>query len=76
MNSQLTFFSLQVFMTRRDALTCVHEPFGDAFYYGPERMSERYMDEEEGREVREASGFTQSTYKTIFERLAKDSEQV
>ena len=33
----------QVFMTRRNLLTCFHEPFGDAFYYGPERISPAWM---------------------------------
>ncbi|KIW85046.1 hypothetical protein Z517_00434 [Fonsecaea pedrosoi CBS 271.37] len=54
-----------VFMTRKD-LTCVHEPFGDAFYYGPERMSVRYENDEDARN---ASGYRDSTYKTIFDRL-------
>lgn len=26
-------------MTRRDLITCLHEPFGDAFYFGPEKIS-------------------------------------
>ena len=26
-------------MTCQDSITCFHEPFGDAFYYGPERIS-------------------------------------
>uniref|UniRef100_A0A060T8F2 ARAD1D10846p n=1 Tax=Blastobotrys adeninivorans TaxID=409370 RepID=A0A060T8F2_BLAAD len=32
------------FMTRTD-LTCAHEPFGEAFYQGPERLSDRYSNE-------------------------------
>lgn len=60
-------------MTRRDALTCVHEPFGDAFYFGPERMSDRYENDEKAREE---SGFADSTFKTIFERLERESAQV
>ncbi|KAL9106865.1 MAG: hypothetical protein Q9187_008510 [Circinaria calcarea] len=59
-------------MTRRDTLTCVHEPFGDAFYYGPERLGERYKDNEKGREE---SGFSESTYQTIFERLERESNE-
>ena len=39
----------QVFMTRRDELKCIHDPFGDAFYYGPERLSDRFADDEEAR---------------------------
>lgn len=62
----------RVFMTRSD-LACVHEPFGDAFYYGPERMSVRYEDDEEARK---ASGFGESTYATIFERLDREETEV
>ena len=53
-------------MTRRDTLSCVHEPFGDAFYYGPERLSPRF---EEDVEARTDSGFNESTYKTIFDKM-------
>ncbi|EFW20902.1 hypothetical protein D8B26_002806 [Coccidioides posadasii str. Silveira] len=62
----------RVFMTRRDTLRCVHEPFGDAFYYGPERLGRRYEDDEEARI---ATGFSNSTYKTIFERLDREASE-
>lgn len=29
-------------MTQRDLLTCFHEPFGDAFYFGPEKISQAW----------------------------------
>ncbi|KIX07310.1 uncharacterized protein Z518_01963 [Rhinocladiella mackenziei CBS 650.93] len=61
----------RVFMTRKD-LACVHEPFGDAFYYGPERMSARYEHDEDARK---ASGFSDSTYKTIFDRLDREGSE-
>ena len=60
-------------MTRTDTLTCVHEPFGDAFYFGPERLSERYEDDEKGREK---SGFRDTTYKTVIDRLDKEGAEV
>ena len=47
-------------MTRRDSLVCAHEPFGDSFYYGPERLGERYEQdarcdsEDRLREVRDS----------------------
>ena len=79
---------VKVFMTRHD-LACVHEPFGDAFYYGwvyllpmtwatpdchsPERMSIRYEDDENARKE---SGFEQSTYATIFDRLDREESDV
>ena len=30
-------------MTRSDILKCHHEPFGDAFYFGPERISPAWL---------------------------------
>lgn len=60
-------------MTRPDILTCIHEPFGDAFYFGPERLSPRY---ENNEPAREQSGFADSTYKTIFERIERDGKEV
>jgi len=59
-------------MTQRDKLQCIHEPFGDAFYYGPERLSSRYANDAKGREE---SGFTQSTYKTILDRIEKEGAE-
>ena len=56
----------RVFMTRRDALQCVHEPFGDAFYFGPERLSSRY---ESDAQARESSGFANTTYKDVVDTL-------
>lgn len=60
-------------MTRRDSLQCIHEPFGDAFYYGPERLGSRY---EEDEEARAASGFSHSTFKTVFDRIERESAEV
>ncbi|KAI1085754.1 P-loop containing nucleoside triphosphate hydrolase protein [Whalleya microplaca] len=62
----------RVFMTRRDILKCAHEPFGDAFYYGPERLSERYANDEAARE---SSGFSNTTYKDVFNRLERDGSE-
>lgn len=60
-------------MTRRDILQTAHEPFGDAFYYGPERLGRRFNDDEEARIQ---SGFSQSTYRTIMDRLENDGKEV
>ncbi|KAH0356325.1 NAD(P)-binding protein, partial [Aureobasidium melanogenum] len=62
----------RVFMTQRDTLQCVHEPFGDAFYFGPERLSVRY---EQDQKARAESGFENSTYKTIFDNIMKENEE-
>ncbi|KAL8886498.1 MAG: hypothetical protein Q9192_006473 [Flavoplaca navasiana] len=59
-------------MTQRDTLKAVHEPFGDAFYYGSERLSSRYEDDVSGRED---SGFTRSTYRTILDRFEREASE-
>lgn len=64
---------IQVFMTRRETLQCVHEPFGDAYYFGPERLAERYEDDEQARKE---SGYSESTYRTIFDRIARENSEV
>ena len=60
-------------MTRRDTLQTVHEPFGDAFYFGPERMSRRF---EEDETTRRESGFADSTFKTILDRIEDEAAEV
>lgn len=54
-------------MTRRDVLKSIHEPFGDAFYFGPESLSERYTDDPEARE---GSGSATKTYKDVLDTFA------
>lgn len=60
-------------MTRRDALQCIHEPFGDAFYYGPERLSSRYEDDDKARLE---SGFAPSTFRTVLDKIEKEGAEV
>lgn len=60
-------------MTSRDRLTCVHEPFGDAFYFGPERLGSRYEDDEQARTD---SGFADSTYKSVFDEILALNQDV
>ena len=60
-------------MTRRNSLQTIHEPFGDAFYYGPERMGSRFEDDEQAREE---SGFANSTFKTILDRIETEAAEV
>ncbi|KAL4880227.1 hypothetical protein BJY04DRAFT_82975 [Aspergillus karnatakaensis] len=62
----------RVFMTQRDTIQCIHEPFGDAFYYGPERLSDRY---EADAQARSESGFSDSTYRTILERIEREQHE-
>ncbi|KAL7269239.1 hypothetical protein RUND412_008105 [Rhizina undulata] len=61
----------RVMMTRGDVLTCIHEPFGDAFYYGPERLAERFRGDEHEAE-RLKSGFSETTYKDVVEKIEKE----
>ncbi|CAI7625411.1 unnamed protein product [Penicillium pancosmium] len=63
----------RVFMTQRSTIQCIHEPFGDAFYYGPERLSDRFEDDEQARVD---SGFSQSTYLTVLERIEREASEV
>lgn len=60
-------------MTRRDTLKCIHEPFGDAFYYGGERLSTRFENDEQ---TRVDSGFQKSTYQTTLDRLEAEGAEV
>ncbi|KAL7923511.1 P-loop containing nucleoside triphosphate hydrolase protein [Trichoderma austrokoningii] len=61
----------RVFMARRDILECAHEPFGDAFYFGPEFMSDRFR---EDAATREGSEYRDTTFKSVLERL-EDAEK-
>lgn len=61
-------------MTRKD-LKCVHEPFGDAYYFGPERLGYRY-EGPENEQARQESGYANSTFRSIFDRIAKDNSEV
>ena len=61
----------QVFMTRQDDLACAHEPFGDAFYFGPEHLGLRFADE---AKAREDSGFVNTTYKDVLDSLLKQDK--
>lgn len=50
-------------MTCYDTVTCFHEPFGDSFYYGPERVSPTHMHDEVGIKT---SGFEKRTYDVVL----------
>jgi hypothetical protein len=59
-------------MTYRNTLSCVHEPFGDAWYFGPERLSNRFDNEEE----RKKSGFSETTYRDILNTVNQEAKVV
>ena len=50
-----------------------HEPFGEPYYYGPERLGDRF---ENDPEYREKTGFSQATYKDIFDKIEQDGSHV
>ncbi|CAK7274650.1 hypothetical protein SEPCBS57363_006272 [Sporothrix epigloea] len=56
----------RVFMTRQDDLVCAHEPFGDAYYFGPEHLGSRFADEPQ---IREESDYANTTYKEVLDQL-------
>ncbi|KAF2160939.1 hypothetical protein M409DRAFT_37642 [Zasmidium cellare ATCC 36951] len=62
----------RVFMTRRQSLQTIHEPFGDAYYYGPERMGSRFEADEKARAE---SGFSDSTFRTIMDRIEQEAAE-
>ncbi|EHK17073.1 uncharacterized protein TRIVIDRAFT_42564 [Trichoderma virens Gv29-8] len=61
----------RVFMARRDILECGHEPFGDAFYFGPEFLSDRFRDDAAYRHNTE---YCNTTFKDVLESL-EDAEK-
>ena len=63
----------RVFMTRRNSLRCAHEPFGDAYYFGPERLAKRYEHDENSRLC---SGYQDTTYKNVIDRLSSEQNEV
>ncbi|KAJ3492496.1 hypothetical protein NLG97_g5355 [Lecanicillium saksenae] len=63
----------RVFMTRRDILECSHEPFADAFYLGPELMSDRFKDEAADRGCLGMN--CSDTYQTVLDNFAQMQSQ-
>lgn len=67
----------RVFMTRTDILKCYHEPFGEPFYYGPERLGSRFDGETpEAKAFRDDTGFSHLTYKDIVDQLLSKPPEV
>lgn len=62
----------RVFMTRRDTMQSMHEPFGDPFYFGPELMSERFR---EDAERCDKSGYGGQTYKDVLDEFAQAEQE-
>ena len=60
-------------MTQRDTIKTEHEPFGDAYYYGPERLAGRYANDEAARK---ASGYSGTTYKNVMDVINRDNKEV
>lgn len=60
-------------MTRRDVLESQHEPFADAYYFGPEFLSNRFRDD---AATRQASPGSHQTYKSVLEDFDQVEKQV
>jgi hypothetical protein len=60
-------------MTCKDTLKCVHEPFGDAWYFGPERLNGRY---EKDEMTRIKTGHSESSFKNIFDAIEQENNEV
>jgi hypothetical protein len=60
-------------MTCKDTLKCIHEPFGDAWHFGPERLNPRY---ENDVKARLQTGHSDSTFKTVFDNMEQDNIKV
>lgn len=60
-------------MTQRDTIKTEHEPFGDAYYYGPERLAARYAND---AAARKESGFSDITYKHVMDAINRDNKEV
>jgi len=68
----------RVMMTRTDVLTCVHEPFGDPFYYSnEERLGIRFgADTDAMRKVREETGYAGVSYRDTFDDIGRQAAEV
>jgi hypothetical protein len=63
-------------MTCHNTITCVHEPFGEAWYFGPEHLSPRYTETEAEKMCHEA-GHDNYTYRNVFDAMdARQAQEV
>ncbi|SCV71217.1 BQ2448_2805 [Microbotryum intermedium] len=58
-------------LQRPDDFEVLHEPMGDAFYFGPERISKRYSPEQCAKEF---PHYAESTFKKTWENVIKPNE--
>ena len=61
-----------MFLTQPQDITCIHEPFCDAYHFGPERLSERYTEEQLAQE----EGYKNSTYKAVLDMIWSTKSEV
>ena len=74
LQGELADFS-KMMMTRPDVLNCLHEPFAEPFYFGPERMAERYTNGlNENRRL--ASGHKKTNYYDVMEKIKMELDKV
>ncbi|SCZ99579.1 BZ3500_MvSof-1268-A1-R1_Chr3-1g06118 [Microbotryum saponariae] len=58
-------------LQRPDDFEVLHEPMGDAFYFGPERISKRYSPEQCAKEF---PHYAEATFKKTWENVIKPNE--
>ena len=63
----------QIFLTRSQDVACVHEPLTGAFYFGPERLSDRYTNA--AKQIAE-NGYDDYTYSRALEIIEKAGADV
>ncbi|KAI1267889.1 hypothetical protein F5Y18DRAFT_442283 [Xylariaceae sp. FL1019] len=56
----------RVFLTRAEDIQCVHEPFSDAYHWGPEKLTERYENVEV---LRAEKGLEEYTYRAALDAI-------
>lgn len=54
----------RAFITRQNDTTCIHEPFGEPYYYGPSRLSGRFSPEQ-----CKASGYSELHFPDVVEKI-------
>ena|SRR5450432_3230603 len=61
----------RLFVSRANDVTCIHEPFTEGpYHWGPERMGERFANNEEHIAHRKRRGLgADSSYKMVMEKI-------
>lgn len=55
----------RAFLQREEEFYCLHEPFGDAFYFGPQRQSPRYKNRQLPKDIK----LTSVTFEKVYDEI-------